>query len=227
MALVFFDLDGTLLKGLSAEKRFFLFLLRGGTLRLRQLTASLIFILRWSRPLGGAVWGKNKAYLTGLKLSKIQPLAAEFTARAVRLHLRPAVKRRLENHLAQGDTVILLTGTPDFIARPIAGQLGVTHIAATVCAARDGHFISAPPNIHPVGPLKYQIAARICRDFNTTLAECVAYADSSSDIDLLASVFRPVAVHPDSKLRQVARRRGWEIIEDTISGLRKHPTFRR
>ena len=32
MGIVFFDLDGTLIKGLSSEKRFFLFLLRSGIL---------------------------------------------------------------------------------------------------------------------------------------------------------------------------------------------------
>lgn len=212
MALVFFDLDGTLIKGLSSEKRFFVFLLRGRILRLRQLAAFLIFTLRWFTHLRKDVWKKNKAYLTGLRLNKIQHFAEQFVAQAFLPNLRPVAKRRLENHLAQGDIVVLLTGTPDFIAWPIAKQLGITHIAATVCNTKNGCFTSSPPGIHPLGAAKLQIAEQMCRNFNTTLAKCTAYANSASDIALLASMSQPVAVYPDSKLRQIAKRRGWEII---------------
>ena len=212
MALVFSDLDGTLIKGLSSEKRFFVFLLRGRILHLRQLAAFLIFTLRWFPHLRKDVWKKNKAYLTGLRLNKIQHLAEKFVAQSLLPDLRPPVKRRLENHLAQGDIVVLLTGAPDFIAWPIARQLGVTHIAATNCETKNGCFTSYPPGIHPFGAAKLQIAEQMCRNFNTTLANCTAYADSASDIALLASVGQPVAVYPDRKLRQIAKRRGWEII---------------
>jgi HAD superfamily hydrolase (TIGR01490 family) len=212
MALVFFDLDGTLIKGLSSEKRFFVFLLRRRILRLRQLAEFLNFTLRWFTHSRKDVWKKNKAYLTGLRLNKIQHLAEQFVAKAFLPNLRSVVKRRLENHLAHGDIVVLLTGTPDFIAWPMAKQLGITHIAATVCDTKNGCFTSTPPVIHPLGTAKLQIADQMCRNFNTTLAKCTAYANSVSDIALLASVSRPVAVYPDSKLRQIAKRRGWEII---------------
>lgn len=212
MALVFFDLDGTLIKGLSSEKRFFVFLLRRRILRFRQLAAFMNFTLRRIKHSPKDVWKKNKAYLTGLRVNKIQHLAKQFVVKAFLPNLRFVVKRRLDNHLAQGDVVVLLTGTPDFIAWPMAKRLGISHIAATVCHTKNGCFTSTPPVIHPFGADKLQIADQICRKFNTTLAKCTAYADSSRDIALLESVSQPVAVYPDSKLRQIAKRRGWEII---------------
>lgn len=212
MSLVFFDLDGTLIKGLSSEKRFFVFLLRGRILGFPQLAAFIAFTLRQYKHSRKDVWKKNKAYLTGLRQNKIQHLAEQFIAQACLPNLRPVIKRRLDNHLSQGDIVVLLTGTPDFIARPIAEQLDITHIAATVCDTRNGYFTSAPPRIHPFGEAKLHIAEQMCRNFNTMLAKCTAYADSATDTALLASVYQPVAVHPDSKLRQIAKRRGWEII---------------
>lgn len=212
MALIFFDLDGTLLNGLSSEKRFFIYLLRHHSLRLRQLVAFLIFPLSWFVHLGKDVWKKNKAYLTGLRPDKIQPLAEKFVAQVLLPCLRPVVRRRLENHLAQGDIVILLTGTPDFIAQPIAMQLGVTHIVATVCATKDGCFAFSPPIIHPFGPAKLQIAEQMCGNFDTNLTKCTAYADSASDISLLSSVAQAVAVYPDATLRKISKRHGWEII---------------
>ena len=45
------------------------------------------------------------------------------------------------------------------------------------------------------------------------LAQCAAYSDSINDIPMLSLVGRPVAVNPDSALRDEARRRGWEIRE--------------
>ena len=94
----------------------------------------------------------------------------------------------------------------------IANQLGITHIAATVCDANKGCFTSVPPKIHPFGAAKLQIAEQMCRKFNITLDRCTAYADSASDIALLAAVSRPIAVYPDRKLRQTAERQGWEIM---------------
>jgi HAD superfamily hydrolase (TIGR01490 family) len=212
MALVFFDLDGTLVKGLSSEKRFIMYLVRGRIVRVRQLAAFLCFTLRWLIRFRTVVWKKNKAYLTGLKIERIQTLAQQFVTRALLADLRPVVGKHLENHISQGDTVALLTGTPDFIARPIAQQLGIAHVAATVCNTKNGRFTSRPPDIHPFGTAKVEIARQVCRSFNTTLANCTAYADSASDAALLALVPKPVAVCPDRKLRRIAEQRGWRII---------------
>ena len=43
------------------------------------------------------------------------------------------------------------------------------------------------------------------------MSECVAYADSSSDLPLLEAVGHPVAVNPDAKLAATARKRGWHV----------------
>lgn len=212
MALVFFDLDGTLIKGLSSEKRFFMHLARGRILRTRQLAAFFYFTCRWLIHFRTDVWKKNKAYLTGLKIEKIHPLAQQFATQVLLPNLRPIVKQCLENHLSQGDTVALLTGTPDFIAYPIAKQLGIDHIDATVCHTKNDCFTSTPPGIHPFGAVKVQIAEQVCRSFNTNLADCAAYADSASDVALLTLVSKPVAVCPDRKLRKIAERQGWRII---------------
>jgi alcohol-forming fatty acyl-CoA reductase len=40
-----------------------------------------------------------------------------------------------------------------------------------------------------------------------------AYADSHSDLPLLAAVGNPAAVNPDVALYRVARRRGWPVEE--------------
>ena len=43
------------------------------------------------------------------------------------------------------------------------------------------------------------------------LAECVAYADSTSDLPMLEAAGYPVAVNPETKLAAIARKRGWHV----------------
>ena len=39
-----------------------------------------------------------------------------------------------------------------------------------------------------------------------------AYSDSMSDLPMLEAVGRPVATNPGRRLRQIAERRGWEVL---------------
>jgi HAD superfamily hydrolase (TIGR01490 family) len=212
MGAVIFDLDGTLLAGLSSEQRFFLYLLHRRIMGLRQVSAFLRFGPRHFRRFGTAVWKKDKAYLAGLEVKRIQALAQRFAAQRLRPCVRSDVRRRLDDHLARSHTVVLLTGTPDFIARPIAAYLGIGHVCATICRTEDGRFSANPPRIHPIGAAKLRLAETICREFNTSVNDCTAYADSAYDIPLLCAAARPVAVYPGRRLRRVAARRGWEIM---------------
>lgn len=212
MGIVFFDLDGTLIKGLSSEKRFVLFLLQNRVIGLRQIIEFLAFSLKWIKRYRRDIWKKNKAYLTGLRKNDIQIISKEFASQVLFPSLRPDLKRHLENHLAMDDMVVLLTGAPDFLARPIAEKLGIPHIVATVCHSNKDTFTSAPPLIHPFGITKHKIAEQMCRNFNISIDQSMAYADSAGDIPLLSAVSRAVAVHPDRKLRKTAERLGWKII---------------
>ena len=45
------------------------------------------------------------------------------------------------------------------------------------------------------------------------LATSSFYSDSSTDVPMLARVGKPVVVHPDPRLKYVARKRGWPVID--------------
>jgi phosphoserine phosphatase len=49
------------------------------------------------------------------------------------------------------------------------------------------------------------------------LADTYVYADSFSDLPLLAGVGHPTAVNPDVRLYRLARRRRWPVEEWTVS----------
>ncbi len=212
MRLVIFDIDGTLVTGLNTEKRFFLRLLRNGNQGPRQILAYLAYLSRWSVLDGRHVLKRNKAYLTLLSSDKVRRLAADWVASDFhRIWFRPSVER-LRRHLARGDRVVLLSGTPDFLATEIAVALGVSEAIGSRCAERAGRFRFGPPLRHPFGHTKLSIARELCARYGVRLDQVTAYADSRHDLPLLEAVGTAVAVRPDSRLAAAARERGWEVI---------------
>ncbi|TVR82743.1 MAG: hypothetical protein EA405_06020 [Rhodospirillales bacterium] len=217
MTLVFVDVDGTLIAPPGSEPAFILHLFRSGTLRARQLLAVGAFMGRYSRQFGAQTFKKNKAYLAGLKVGAVAALAAEFVVRTIRPRLRHWMLDRLAEHRCRGDRLILLTGTPDFIAAAIGRLVGADRIYASRCAETGGRFVAAPPLQHPFGPEKVAAAASICRQLGVPLHRCVAYADAVDDVPLLTRVGHPVAVCPAPGLRRVAMACNWEILEDPVT----------
>ncbi|MEY4360945.1 MAG: hypothetical protein RL391_251, partial [Actinomycetota bacterium] len=55
------------------------------------------------------------------------------------------------------------------------------------------------------------VLADYCSAEGFRLEECVAYADSTSDLPLLEAVGFPVAVNPETRLAAIARKRGWLV----------------
>lgn len=212
MALVLFDVDGTLLDGASSERRFIRHLAASGLLGPHQMIAALHFALREAFRGDGAPLKRNKAYLTGLETARIEALARDFVVRTLLPSLRPVLHARIEAHLAAGDTVALLTGTPDFLAAPLAERLGIPHCIATRCATVAGRFTAAAPRTHPYAVEKLRLATELAEMLDLPLGEAFAYADSNSDRALLEAVGHAVAVAPDPWLAAVARGQGWVML---------------
>lgn len=211
MALI--DVDGTLFGGMSSETAFILDLLRQGRLGRRQCLSAAWFFLRWGLRYGRYVAKKNKAYLNGLAEADVAAWAEDFVTRRLLPRIRPVMRGRLAEHRRGGDFIVLLTGTPSFIAAPLAAALHADGFIATRCAATGGRFTAAPPAVHPFGREKLQRAADLGNRHGLSLSQAVAYADSHYDLPLLSYVDRPVAVFPDRGLKAAAHQYAWEIID--------------
>jgi HAD superfamily hydrolase (TIGR01490 family) len=211
MKLAIFDIDGTLVRG-SSERLFWRYLAARGRQGPRQILAYLLFLVRYL-PTGGVhTLRKNKAYLCGLSSADVGALAAEFVAtRLVKRLYDPAVQR-LRQHAQRGDTVVLLSGTLDPIARALADRLGVRHVCATVCSERDGYYLPQPPETHPFGAAKLTLARQLAAQLGAELKHASAYGDSHQDLFLLHAVREAVVVSPDARLLDVALTYDWEVI---------------
>ncbi len=213
MTGVLVDVDGTLLAGPSSEVLFAAHLVWRRRIGPRQVANAALFVPRWGARFGRQTMKKNKAYLAGLAVDDVAALAEDFVRGALESRLRPALLERIEAHRAAGDRIALLTGTPEFLAGPLARRIGAESWSATRCARRNGAFTADPPEAHPFFGEKIARSLELCAEIGCDLDDCVAYGNSVYDLPLLERVGRPIAVFPDRGLARVARREGWEILD--------------
>ena len=214
---VFFDVDGTLIEKPSLERRYFHALRHEGKVPLRNGFAWLAEIARLApNGLTYALEG-NKAYLRGIRSTGLRAnrvgVGAPFFPEAIECVAR---------HAANGERIVLVTGTLEFLAEQTAkrlrAELAKRNVSAEVyvCATRleeeDGRWtgrVLGPPMF---GEAKALAVWWYAQKWKLQLSECSAYGDSTPDQAMLASVGRPVAVNPDSGLRLRAERRVWPIV---------------
>ncbi len=212
MKLVLFDIDGTLVTKPGSELRFFHYLRERRVLGAQNYGAAGLFTLLCLPRYGHHVLRKNKAWLSGLKKAEVARHAEQFVCEELARHLISDSVRRLRSHRHAGDCVVLLSGTPQFIADPLARYLGAEFAVAARCADDGNRFLARPPVRHPLGRSKTDAAKQIAERCGLPLSQATAYGDSWSDSLLFEEVMQSIAIRPDRRLRQLAQRKGWEIV---------------
>jgi HAD superfamily hydrolase (TIGR01490 family) len=135
--------------------------------------------------------------------------------------VEPAIQKSaldlLAKHRAAGDEVIIVTATNEFVTRPIAERFGVAHLIAVELEKNEsGWFkpaIKGTPSFREgkVTRVREWLAARgLTLD---ALEHSVFYSDSPNDLPLLEAVREPVATNPSPELRDIARQRGWRVLD--------------
>jgi len=211
--IVFFDLDGTILDGVSSENAFIVHLMKHGKLKLKQYLAALFFVFNYAVRYKQNVFVKNKAYLKGLKIDDIEKIAEIFVKENLFKRIRPKLLAIIRKHKQAGDLLVLLTGSPDFLSKHLAKNLQMDLLEPTKCAKEGNAFSCNPPLQHPFAEQKLEIAQRICKEYKINIKDCVAYGNSYNDRILLREVGYAIAVTPSRRLRKIAEQEGWEIID--------------
>jgi HAD superfamily hydrolase (TIGR01490 family) len=121
----------------------------------------------------------------------------------------PAGIRRVREHRALGHKTLLITGALDVVIeplRPLFDEVVCAHLGQ-----KGGRFTGELLEAPPTGEARALIMADYAKANDLDLQECVAYADSASDLPMLEAAGHPVAVNPETKLAAIARRRGWHV----------------
>lgn len=147
----------------------------------------------------------------GLPAADLRDWHRRWFTETLKPRLFPAAVACVEEHLAQGRRVILVTGGLDFVMQPLAEHLGAACLIATSLAERNGVF-TGEMSCEPIaGERKGLLVREYAEKHGIDLAESFAYSDSHGDLSMLECVGHPVAVNPDRRLRRLAVERDWRV----------------
>jgi HAD superfamily hydrolase (TIGR01490 family) len=136
--------------------------------------------------------------------------AREMLTRLILTKSFPEGLRRVREHRAAGHRTVLITGALSFNVaglKPLFDEI----IAAEMSVRADGTYSGEMTTVPPTGEARAQLLGDYCDSEGFRLEQCVAYADSSSDLPLFEAVGFPVAVNPETRLAAIARKRGWLV----------------
>ena len=213
----FFDIDGTLLPLPSLERRFVAELRSEGVIPTGNY-------LRW---LAAAIRLAPRGVLQSIHSNKAHLRNVPVRALSFRqLTFFPDALCRVAWHASQGHSVILVSGTLDFLARQAALALtmrlasrGVT-TKIGVCATRaeqiGGRYTGKIIGAANFAEEKIIAMRRIADENDFDLARCYAYSDTAHDRWMLGAVGRPAAVNPSPELRRIAMLRHWPVFDWSI-----------
>ena len=216
-AVAFFDVDGTLLKSTIVHYYIWIrsarmpFLLKSFWL-IGFLPKTIYYLIldSISRSRFNKVFYRN---YRGMGVTEIKALSTEMFETSLRPKIFSEAVSQIQEHKEERTTVVLVTGSLDFIVQPIADYLGVDAVLAPQLREENGRFTGELTTEPLIGEEKAKAVRRYANQHEISLEESYAYGDSQSDLPLLACVGNPVAVNPSKALRQKALASGWEIHE--------------
>jgi HAD superfamily hydrolase (TIGR01490 family) len=145
-------------------------------------------------------------------------------ANYMRSVIQPAIKEQalalVRQHQQEGDQVIIVTATNEFVTRPIAQAFGVEELIAVeleldTAPGGSGWITGEIKGVPSVREGKVTRVANwlASRNLDWSDVETTFYTDSMNDLSLMENVTHPVATNPDDRLREIATQRGWRILD--------------
>jgi HAD superfamily hydrolase (TIGR01490 family) len=212
--IAFFDLDKTLIRRNSATL-WVRFELAAGRMRWRDALQAFSWILRYSvaavdmaEPIR-----RGAAALAGQREADMRERVRGFYEDLIRPLYRPGAWVAVHAHRAAGDRLVLLTSSSNYMSELVCRELGLDdYVCNRLEVDRAGCYTGQACEPLCFGAGKLVLAERYAATLGCSLGEATFYTDSHSDLPMLEAVGYPVAVHPDPRLRRLARQRRWPTV---------------
>jgi len=215
----FFDVDRTLLAGFSVVE----FIRDGivsGRMGARGMLETAVAIAQFE--LGQIGFS---SFVAGTSAALRGTLETEFAAIGERIFrdrlagdVYPESRALVQAHLKKKHTVAVVSSATRYQIDPLAKDLHIRHVLCTRLEVRDGKFTGevVKPTCYGEGKAVHgrDFAAR----HDVDLDESYFYSDSDEDLSLLSIVGNPRPTNPNSRLREIAVKRGWPIRDFTSRG---------
>jgi HAD superfamily hydrolase (TIGR01490 family) len=215
-AAAFFDLDRTVIRRSSVLALAGSFRRVGLISRLdlvKSVLWQVLFVLR-----GASAERVRSAAEDGMKV--LDGFSVEDMRRLVGDAMEPVLRplvydeplHLLRGHRERGERVYIVSATLQEIVEHIALDLGFDGAIGSTCEIVDGVYTGRTLRAaHGQG--KADAVRELAAAEGIELVASTAYSDSYSDVPFLETVGHPIAANPDRRLRQIARERGWPVVD--------------
>lgn len=166
----------------------------------------------------------NEFVASFLKTKSMNELVAyryEYLDTWIKPAMRDKAIEQINHHKNQGDTVVVISATNDFVVVPIASLFGIDNenTLATRLEVVDNAYtgkVADRPNFKEgkIFHLDKLIAQKNAQ--GTYFDKLIAYSDSKNDIPLLEYADVAVCVSPDEMLKAHAVEKGWQVVDWSV-----------
>ena len=207
-----FDFDGTIIAGYSATV-FIREQLKRGDLSPREFVELMSAMTNFGLGNMGfsGMMAVNAQFMRGIEEQTYIEIGEELYQKQIARLIYPESRALVDAHLAKGHTVAVTSSATPYQVEPAAQDLGIDHVLCTTLEVKNGKFSGSVNRPTCFGQGKVDAAESLADEYGADLDQSFFYSDSSDDILLLERVGQPRALNPSSKLRAIARDRGWPI----------------
>ena len=216
----FFDLDGTLVAGftgviLTRER------IRNRDMGVGELISMVAAGLnhQFGRIEFEGLINKATEVLRGRSLSDLQQIGERLFAEKIEKRIYPEMRELVQAHLDRGHTVVLSSSALTIQVEPVARFLGIPNTLSNRFEI-DVDGVLTGKVLKPIlwGPGKANAAQKFAAEHDIDMAESYFYADGDEDVALMDLVGNPRPTNPGDKMAEIARKRGWPILEFSSRG---------
>jgi HAD superfamily hydrolase (TIGR01490 family) len=212
MVAAVFDVDRTLVPVTTTERLFIRYLARHKAIGLGAVVNTGLFVMRQlpkSSPF--ETIRRQRAYLKGQPYGKMKSMARQCFETDIKPRLSKSGLEAIKEHQAQGHTVVLLSGSLDFLLEPLQEYVRADHLIAAHMEVIGGKLTGRIVGNYPYGSYKAVLIQHFAEEHGLDFSRSFAYADHHTDHEVLRLFGNPVVINPKAKMLEIAQREGWPV----------------
>jgi len=208
----FFDIDGTLINGISESILLKELFLKGKISTIAFLKMCFLFFLFVNGfPDATGLRTKAAQVLAGWNVSEFARALDDCFGNKLKCRIFPEAVKTIRRHIRKKDIVVLVSASFSMIAEKYKEYLGVDYVIATSLKVKGGKYTGAISGRACYGSNKVGMVKDFARRHDVDLKKSHGFANHATDADFLGIMGHPVAVNPDKRLLNISKRNGWLI----------------
>lgn len=213
MNLAIFDLDDTLING-DCASLWCRYLMKQGILDKTYLEKEAHLMTLYAQGLLD-MQDYMQLFLEPLRnktTKEVSMLTEDFIRQDIMHRVRPEATKCINQHQAEGNDVLVISASADFLVRPIAALMGIQNVIGIQCHTYKGRYSGQTEGVLSFREGKITRLMQWLRGLKQMPERCLFYSDSANDLPLLEWADEAFAVSPEARLASIAQERQWPVL---------------